>query len=75
MLLLRNKEQQQNASFVMFWVCRRSGHEWTASSSLHHARTVKLGNFGFAARFLRKSPSWTWFHLFAPVRAWLIIQQ
>jgi len=25
------------ASFVTFWVCRRrSGHEWTASSSLHH---------------------------------------
>jgi len=54
MLLLRNKEQQQNnalASFVTFWVCRRSGHEWTASSSLHHTRTVKLGSFGFAARF------------------------
>ena len=25
------------------WVCRRrSGHEWTVSSSLHHTRTVKL---------------------------------
>jgi len=44
MLLLRKKEQQQNnalASFVTFWVCRRrSGYEWTASSSLHHTRTV-----------------------------------
>jgi len=56
MLLLRNKEQQQNiafASFVTFWVCRRrSGYEWTtASSSLHHTRTVTLGSFGFAASF------------------------
>jgi len=44
MLLLRNKEQQQNnalASFVAFWVSRRrSGYEWIASSSLHYTRTV-----------------------------------
>jgi len=76
--LLRNKEQQQNnalASFVTFWVCRRrSGHEWSAMSSLHHTRTVKLGSSGFAARFLRKS-AWNCFHLFATIRAWLIIQQ
>jgi len=54
MLLLRNKAQQHNnalASFVTSWVCRRSGHEWTASSSLHHTRIVKLGSFCFAPRF------------------------
>jgi len=77
-LLLSNKEQQQNnalVSFVTFWVCRRrSGHEWTASSSLHHTRIVKLGSFGFAVSFLRKS-AWNCFHLFATIRAWLIIQQ
>jgi len=78
MLLLRNKERQQSialASFVTFWVCTRSGHEWTASLSLHHTRTVKLGSFGFAAIFLRKSLAWNCFHLFATIRAWLIIQQ
>jgi len=79
MLLLRNKEQQQNnalESFVTFWVCRRrSGYEWTASSSLHHTRTVKLGSFGFAASFLRKSSAWNCFHLFVTIRAWLITQQ
>jgi len=32
------------ASFVTFWVCRgRSRHESSASSLLHHTRTVKLG--------------------------------
>jgi len=74
MLLLRNKEQHQNnalASFVAFWVCRqRSGHEWSASSSLHHTRTGKLRSFGFAVSFLRKSPAWNCFHLFATIRAW-----
>jgi len=79
MLLLRNKEQQQNnplATFVTFRVCRRrSRHEWIARSSLHHTRTVKLRSFGFVARFLRKSPAWNCFHLFATIRTWLIIQQ
>jgi len=79
MLLLRNKEQQHNnalASVVTFRVCRRrSGYEWTASSSLHHTRTVNLRSFGFAARFLRKSPAWNCFHLFATIRVGLIIQQ
>ena len=55
MLLLRNKEQQQSnalASFMMFWVCRRrSGHEWTASSSLHHTRAVKLRSFALQQDF------------------------
>jgi len=31
-------------------------------------------NFDFTARFLRKSPVWNCFHLFAKIRAWLIIQ-
>jgi len=45
MLLLGNKEQQWKCArkFRNVWVCRRrSGHEWTASSSLHHINTVKL---------------------------------
>jgi len=61
--------------FHNVWVCRRrSRHEWTASSSLHHTRTVKLGSFSFAASFLRKY-AWNCFHLFATIWAWLIIQQ
>jgi len=63
-------------SQVSFWVCRRrSGPEWTVNSSLYHTRTVKLGSFSFAARSFRKSPAWNCFHLFATIRAWLIIQQ
>jgi len=35
MLLLRNKDQQQNNRLASFTTCvcrKRSGHEWTASS-------------------------------------------
>jgi len=45
MLFLRDKYQQQNNALasVTTWFCSgKSGHEWIASSSLHHTRTVKL---------------------------------
>jgi len=34
--------EQCARKFRNVWVCRRSGPEWTASSSLHHTRTVNL---------------------------------
>jgi len=35
--------EQCDRKFRNVWVCRRrSGHEWTASSSLRHTRTVNL---------------------------------
>jgi len=40
--LLRNKDQQQNNPLASFATClcrQRSGHEWTASSSLHGIKT------------------------------------
>ena len=45
MLLLCNKDQQQNNPLATFatHLCRqRRGHEWTASSSLHDTATVNL---------------------------------
>jgi len=45
MLLLRNKDQQQNNPLATFatHLCRqRRGHEWTASSSPHGIITVNL---------------------------------
>jgi len=44
-LLLRNKDQQQNkplATFATNLCRRRRGHEWTTSSSLHNTITVNL---------------------------------
>jgi len=33
--------EQYAWKFRNLWICRRrSGHEWTASSSLYHTRTV-----------------------------------
>jgi len=43
MLLLRNKDQWQNNPLASFATCfsrKKSGHEWTASSSLHDTSTV-----------------------------------
>jgi len=45
MLLLRNKDHQKFSSLASFATClckQRSAHEWIASSSLHHTRTVNL---------------------------------
>jgi len=45
MLLLRNKDQQYKNPLATFAtrLCRqRRGHEWIASSSLHHTMTVNL---------------------------------
>jgi len=45
MLLLRNKEQQQNKPLATSAIClwrQRSGHEWIASSSLYNTITVNL---------------------------------
>jgi len=42
-VLLRNKDQQYNSSHVRFATClsrQKSGHAWTAGSSLHDTRTV-----------------------------------
>jgi len=45
MLLLRNKDQQQNnplATFAMHLCRQRKRHEWNANSSLRDTITVKL---------------------------------
>ena len=35
--------QQCTRKFCNLWICRRKyGHRWTASSSLHHTKTVKF---------------------------------
>jgi len=38
----RTTVEQCACKFRNVWVCRRrTGHAWTASSSLHHTRTAK----------------------------------